>query len=109
MTTTDTSAPVTTAAQPDFVPWQGFLSGAYRVRLLGQGTGSPDHLMVYLRGAGGNERREYAGLTTICGLDLYGAFGGNRRGSACPACVYGADQAFTEARRDLADQAIRLE
>jgi hypothetical protein len=99
------ATPVTVSEQPWTDPWDGLLTGTYRRRLSWQLPGTPDHLVVYIRGAGGDATCEYVSQTTICGQGLDDAARPERVSPACPACLDGAAQAFRLAREHLAETA----
>lgn len=99
-----TLTPVEVAEQPWPDPFERFLSGVYRFRVPGQPLDDGDHLVLYIRGSGGDPNVEYAADTTICGQDLHGATKPRSLTTACPACRDGVGQAFERARAHLADR-----
>lgn len=101
--------PVEVSEQPWIDPWDGLLSGTYRLRVPNQPPDTDDHLVVYLRGIAGDSAREYRAPTTICGLSLEGAARPDRVTSACSACMDGVPRAFEQARAALVTRVETLE
>lgn len=98
-------SPVALSEQPWADPWDGLLSGTYRRRLSWQLPDTPDHLVLYIRGTGGDPDAEYVAETTICGTRLDGATRPDRVTGVCPACLEGVGQAFARARAEVAETA----
>lgn len=92
--------PIEIAEQPWEDPLDGLLSGTYRAPA--DVPDGVDHLVVYIRGAGGNSNNEYRGARAICGkaVRLWPKL--ERIGDSCDICVRGISRAFREARAAMA-------
>lgn len=96
--------PVDMAEQPWEDPLDGLLSGTYRARPADAGPDDPDHLVVYIRGSGGDPHSEYRGPTAVCGREVPLRPRPERVGDTCEYCVTGVARAFREAREAIANR-----
>lgn len=81
-------------------PYDKLMSGTYRVTVIGDPL---DHLVVYIRGAGGDPTAEYMANRTVCGKEI--VFGVRRLSDVCVLCLADVGDAFGRARTILAGRA----
>jgi hypothetical protein len=97
--------PVEIAEAPYRDPLDGLLSGAYCARAADALEGESDHLVVYIRGSGGDPTAEYRAETAACGAAVVLEPKLTRLSpSTCTFCLAALAGAFRAARLAIAER-----